>query len=148
MDRDIPPGAHLVTPRKWYSHHGIFVGNGRVVHYAGFSRMFRPGPVEETSLESFAKHFGFRVQPHAMPAFSREEIVRRAKARLGEDRYCVLSNNCEHFTQWCLYGRARSGQVERLVEHPTRAVRFIVSRLASFAASLFGEGTFARRANA
>ena len=31
MDNNIPLGAHLVTPRKWYSHHGVYVGNGRIV---------------------------------------------------------------------------------------------------------------------
>ncbi|WP_316867889.1 styrene monooxygenase/indole monooxygenase family protein [Ralstonia mannitolilytica] len=28
-------GAHLITPRLGYWHHGIYVGNGKVVHYAG-----------------------------------------------------------------------------------------------------------------
>ena len=30
-----PLGAHLVTPRRGYTHHGIYVGNGIVIHYAG-----------------------------------------------------------------------------------------------------------------
>lgn len=33
-DGAIPLGAHLVSPRKRYRHHGIYVGNGRVIHYA------------------------------------------------------------------------------------------------------------------
>ena len=32
---------------------------------------------------------------------------------LGEDRYRVWTNNCEHFVHWCLSGTARSAQVER-----------------------------------
>ncbi|MBP4061169.1 lecithin retinol acyltransferase family protein [Aeromonas sp. Prich7-2] len=39
-----PIGAHLVTPRTGYDHHGIYVGNGKVVHYAGFARGFNTGP--------------------------------------------------------------------------------------------------------
>ena len=27
-------GAHLISPRNGYSHHGIYVGSGRVIHYA------------------------------------------------------------------------------------------------------------------
>ena len=33
----IPLGAHLVTPRCGYTHHGIHVGDGQVVHYMGLS---------------------------------------------------------------------------------------------------------------
>src|SRR5438445_1741992 len=30
------PGAHLVTLRCGYCHHGIYVGDRKVVHYAGY----------------------------------------------------------------------------------------------------------------
>jgi hypothetical protein len=49
-----PIGAHIVTRRQGYTHHGIYAGVGRVVHYAGLSRGLRRGPVEETSLSRFA----------------------------------------------------------------------------------------------
>ena len=32
--------------------------------------------------------------------------------RLGEQRYNLLFNNCEHFAHWCKTGRHRSNQVE------------------------------------
>src|SRR5262245_59687729 len=48
---DPPLAAHLVTPRALYTHHGIYVGNGRVIHYAGLAHGLRRGPVEEVSLE-------------------------------------------------------------------------------------------------
>src|ERR1700746_783770 len=28
-------GSHIVTPRFGYLHHGIYVGGGKIVHYAG-----------------------------------------------------------------------------------------------------------------
>ncbi len=123
MEPFLPIGAHLVTPRKWYSHHGVYVGNGRVVHYAGLSRAFHRGPIEETSLESFARQFGFAVRPHVAPAFSPDEIVRRAKARLGENRYAIITNNCEHFCEWCIGGRAKSSQIEALLKIPAHLAR-------------------------
>lgn len=43
------------------------------------------------------------------------EVVRRARSRLGEDRYHVLKNNCEHFCEWCVRGQNRSYQVDALV---------------------------------
>src|ERR1700693_2534039 len=34
-DTEPQPGTHLVTPRHGYHHHGIYVGEGRVMHYGG-----------------------------------------------------------------------------------------------------------------
>jgi len=51
---ELPLGAHLVTPRGLYFHHGIHVGCGRVVHYAGFCETLRARPVEEVAIERFA----------------------------------------------------------------------------------------------
>jgi hypothetical protein len=110
---DAPPlGSHVVTARRGYTHHGIFVGDGRVVHYAGLSRVWRRGPVEEVSLDEFARGRPVRVRPSAHPRYDRKEVVARARSRLGEDCYRVLSNNCEHFCEWSLHGEARSRQVE------------------------------------
>ena len=145
MDCNVSLGAHLVTPRKWYNHHGVYVGNGRVVHYAGFSRRFHRGPVEETSLEAFARQFGFSVQPPVAAAFPPDEIVRRATARIGESRYDVLSNNCEHFSFWCVCGQARSTQVERFRKYPVQVATLVVDALSRLAGSMFGKDALASR---
>ena len=48
-------GAHIVTQRLGYTHHGIYAGNGWVVHYAGWSRsLLRRGPVQQVTLAEFA----------------------------------------------------------------------------------------------
>jgi len=47
-------------------------------------------------------------------AFAPAEIVARARSRLGEDRYRLTTNNCEHFCHWCRNGEPASAQVERL----------------------------------
>lgn len=52
-------------------------------------------------------------------------------ARLGEDDYRLLTNNCEHFCIWCLSGESRSEQVEALLHHPCRALLVIVGVLCS-----------------
>jgi len=33
-EQELPLGSHLVTPRRGYVPHGIYVGDGNVVHYA------------------------------------------------------------------------------------------------------------------
>ena len=108
-------GAHLVTPRRGYSHHGIYVGGNRVVHYAGWSRAaLTCRPVEEVSLDDFADGRGLRVRADSPARYAPADVVARARSRLGENRYRVASNNCEHFCHWCLSGENRSAQVERL----------------------------------
>ena len=49
-----------------------------------------------------------------MPRFAGPAAVERARERLGEDRYSLWSNNCEHFVEWCLSGTPRSAQVDAL----------------------------------
>ncbi|HVH84125.1 MAG TPA: lecithin retinol acyltransferase family protein [Steroidobacteraceae bacterium] len=116
MSREPPIGAHVLTPRSGYIHHGIFVGRGRVVHYRGLSRGFSPGPVEEVTLTQFAQGRPVWIAPRRESAASPEEVVRRARLRIGENRYRIFTNNCEHFCEWCLSGDPRSYQVEALVD--------------------------------
>ncbi|XP_035661692.1 uncharacterized protein LOC118405946 [Branchiostoma floridae] len=44
--------------------------------------------------------------------FSPDEIVQRAKSKLGESKYCPFTNNCEHFATWCKTGIHESSQVK------------------------------------
>jgi hypothetical protein len=67
--------------------------------------------------------------------------VHRARARLGEDRYNVLTNNCEHFCEWCVQGEPRSHQVDGLLAGCCRARRGLVALLVR---SLFPWRNFAR----
>ena len=110
-----PLGAHVVTPRFAYAHHGVYVGRGTVVHYAAFAKHWHRGPVEETSLTRFADGHPVWVRPARPNGLPCAEIVRRARSRLGEDRYRFFSNNCEHLSEWCVNGKHRSPQVERLL---------------------------------
>jgi hypothetical protein len=94
---ELPIGAHLVTPRLGYLHHGIYIGEQRVVHYAGWSRALLRGPLEEVSLAEFAGGRGVSIKRRSGARCSPAEIVARARSRLGENRYRLVTNNCEHF---------------------------------------------------
>ena len=118
-----PLGAHLVTPRRGFAHHGIYVGRGNVVHYKSVVRYLCRGPVEEISLANFAQERSIWIRAHSPSRFEGTEVTRRARSRLGEDRYRLLSNNCEHFCEWCLRNEHRSYQVERLLALPRRLAR-------------------------
>lgn len=123
------PGAHLVTRRQGYIHHGIYAGNGEVIHYVGFKGLLRCGPVEKTSLSDFANGYGLSVETNTAAQYIGVEIVRRATSRLGENDYHLLTNNCEHFCTWCVSGQGRSQQVEALMTRPWRAVQALIGIL-------------------
>jgi hypothetical protein len=130
LGREWVPGTRLIVLRRGYRHHGIYVGGGRVIHYAGLSR-HRRGRIEEVSLDDFIGnrpiHLGLAPdEPRG------HDIVLRARSRLGECRYDLLNNNCEHFCNWCLLGESRSQQVESL----TRPIRTIVHLVATMLAFL------------
>ncbi|WP_431825867.1 lecithin retinol acyltransferase family protein [Burkholderia sp. F1] len=126
-DAALPLGAHLVSDRAGYSHHGIYVGDGRVVHYAGLCASLHRGPIEEVTLERFAAGHAVRIVPHPCAAYAGRTAVLRARSRLGENHYRLLTNNCEHFCTWCLEGTGHSEQVRTCVMHPRTALRFALS---------------------
>jgi hypothetical protein len=118
MIENLRPGSHLVSRRSWYTHHGIYIGGGRVVHYAGYIRGLLRSPVEEISLEEFARAYGYRVKANPRRRYATDTIVTRARSRLGESRYHVLFNNCEHFCEWCISGESWSAQAEAWLNYP------------------------------
>jgi hypothetical protein len=124
-----PLGAHLTSTRRGYWHHGVYVGNGRVVHYSGLSgRFWQCGPVEQVSLSRFANGHAVWIVEHPKSRYSSEEIVRRARSRLGENDYRLLTNNCEHFCNWCRSGVSHSAQVQRPLQLPLRVLGALFHR--------------------
>ena len=122
IDWEPPLGAHLITSRRGYTHHGIYVGQGRVVHYSGLSGFWHCGPVEEVPVSRFAVGRPVQIVDRGRPFYSPVEIVRRARSRLGENHYRLLTNNCEHFCNWCVCGVSHSAQAERCWLLPLRTL--------------------------
>jgi Lecithin retinol acyltransferase len=135
-ESELPMGSHIVTRRHGYTHHGIYAGAGKVVHYAGLSRGLRRGPVEENSLSSFAAGYPVSVVSGVPPKFEGLEVARRARSRIGEDDYRLLTNNCEHFCEWCLHGQHRSYQIDACLTMHLQAlhtIRRLIAELLSLA---------------
>ena len=101
-------GDHLEVPRRHglFMHHGIDLGDGTVAHYLEGEEILR------STLAEFCRGESPRVVEH-MEADPAGRTLRRAMSRIGEQRYNLLFNNCEHFAVWCKTGQHRSGQVER-----------------------------------
>jgi hypothetical protein len=125
-----PLGAHLVTGRRFYTHHGIYAGDGRVIHYAGLAAGLSAGPVEETDLLTFRAGKRTWVRQHASPKFTAAQVVARARSRLSENGYSVTANNCEHFVLWCIHDIHSSKQVNRGIIGVTPALGIIAKTTA------------------
>ena len=115
FDKQIKAGDHLITERLSYTHHGIYLGNNKVIHYSGLANGLRAGPVEITDLSTFSQGKSTYVMQHNSRTFSHRQTIKRARSRLSEDKYNLLLNNCEHFINWCIYGKASSPQVTKVI---------------------------------
>ena len=97
-----------------YQHYGVYIGDGKVIHYApleGQEISFENGIIHETTLEKFLGGRALRFIKDTEPTYPEEEIIQRAKSRLGEKEYNLILNNCEHFARWCITGNHHSYQV-------------------------------------
>lgn len=90
---------HLFVQRIGYTHHGLYIGNGRVIHYLADC-------VSEDTLETFADGAKIHKKTNNQSPlrYSKDEVINRAYRRLNEDKYNLLINNCESFVRWCRGG--------------------------------------------
>ncbi len=119
-------GDHLITPRKGYEHHGLYLGDNEVIHHSGFSELFKKGPIQITSLEDFEQGNPCRVFEHEECKFCAEERIARALEQHGRDDYNLVFNNCEHFVNYC-FGEKKSEQVRRTVKYSSIAASALLS---------------------
>ena len=106
-------GSHLRVSRGTYSHHGIYVGRRRMIHFSGKADglLSGAGPVDYESLNNFflgAERAELVSHENPLPP---TEIVARARSKLKSADYSLLFNNCEHFATWCVTGEAQSSQI-------------------------------------
>lgn len=48
--------------------------------------------------------------------YTPKETIERAKSRIGESDYNLITNNCEHFALWCKTGISESHQISGLLD--------------------------------
>lgn len=106
----IQRGDHLWVRRTGYSHHGIYCGDGTVIHFSGDPGSKKRACIFRSDLDSFSIGETIQVVEYG-ERFGPNETVRRAESRLGESGYSLFGNNCEHFATWCCTGKHQSDQV-------------------------------------
>ena len=96
---EVSVGDHLFVQRYGYTHHGLYYGQKKVIHYTG-------DRVVIDSLQAFSG--GEKILKknwlESPASYSSTEILARAISRMGENKYNLIFNNCEHFVRWCRRG--------------------------------------------
>jgi hypothetical protein len=111
-------GDHIKVRRAGglYTHHGIDLGDGTVVHFSGEPLRLAEACIERISLEGFLQNGVMRVVRHRGAVRPSDEVVAAALSMVGNKNYDLLVNNCEHFATFCKTGKARSGQIHRMAK--------------------------------
>lgn|GEM_PF-156304 len=132
-------GDHVRVFRGLYWHHGIDVGQGIVVHFAGEPGSLmnkKKARICRTRLDRFARGGEIEVVEYES-CLPPEEVAERAKSKVGQTGYDLLFNNCEHFATWCKTGRHRSEQISSGVSLAVRSALRKKPSLEEFYSLLF-----------
>lgn len=146
-----PPvrGDHIRVSRGMYNHHGIYIADDEVIHFSSVGDDNLSGEGNEIIKSDVSLfHRGGRIQVKIYTAeehpYQVEAIVHWARACIGEDGYCLFSNNCEHFASFCTLGKHRSHQVEKFISRIMGGEMGLLGTIGGFLGGLFGGGSSSR----
>lgn len=115
-------GAAIRVNRGLYAHYGIYVDSKTVIHFSALDGdgLLNPEKVKiiTTDLATFLKDGKLEVleyEENNQPIRTPVEIVNYAFSMLGTGGYNLITNNCEHFVNDCLYGKKASAQVDSII---------------------------------
>lgn len=106
-------GDHVFVRRLGFTHHGVEVADGNVIHFTGTPGSKRNATIRCDSLETFRGRGQVRVRHYAQ-RLEPADAVAQAESKLGQSGYNLYANNCEHFARWCVTSKHQSSQVEVL----------------------------------
>ncbi len=105
--------THIASFPIW--HYGVVVEDDQVIHFNMNVEVLAMSIIK-TDMETFLGG-GSQLQKCFISdihsSYTPKEIVKRAYSVLGTDfgGYNVMTNNCEHFANWCASGEKFSNQV-------------------------------------
>jgi hypothetical protein len=116
-------GDHIRVCRGAYFHHGIYQDDDCVYQFGipgeGIETDPKNAVVCTISLKDFSKGSPIEVRVYTKEEKeikrSPLEIIQYAKDHLGEKGYNLISNNCEHFANRCVFGKSESEQVDNIL---------------------------------
>ena len=115
-EEDLEYGDHIFVRRRGllYSHHGIYAGEGTVIHFKGEDKEKKDPAVILTEIDKFLCGGKLRKR-HYKRCLPKDDALRNAKDHLSKKGYSLAFNNCEHFATYCATGKKKSIQVRRVL---------------------------------
>jgi hypothetical protein len=115
-ENDLNHGDHVYVKRKrlLYSHHGIYAGEGTVIHYKGAEKEKKDPVIRKTDMDEFLSGGRLKRRDYKK-RLTHPETLRIAGEHLSDNGYSLAFNNCEHFATYCATGRKKSTQVRKVV---------------------------------
>ena len=110
------PADVIVLRKKVFGmvdHFAIYLGInvfGKPQFVANFTNGVQIIPDEKID-EQLETYIPERIEKFEGNHYQRELVIRRARSKIGERAYNYITNNCEHYKNLVLYGRAYSTQV-------------------------------------
>lgn len=96
-----------------FEHHAVLDAEAKqVIHYTSGGDGCSKNRVAVDALSDFERSFGaWRVLVLPASAEHAQQVLERARSKVGEEEYSLVANNCEHFARWCFEGHGSSSQV-------------------------------------
>ncbi|XP_059147870.1 phospholipase A and acyltransferase 3-like [Physella acuta] len=127
--RSLKPGDIVKIPRGEYCHFVLYIGKGKVVHLTSpdsgqcNSNDFRsrdfghPGSMAEDNFFSVAgEEKVYKADKEEWPNFNLGLVLRKAKLKLGDSDYHLLTSRCENIVNELNYGKNQSDKVAKTAE--------------------------------
>lgn len=123
--RELRYGDQIRVNRGIYYHHGIYEDDNHIYQYAskeGSEVSPENALIIVTDLKTFLKGGIAEARDYdeleLRKLKSKDEIINTAKSLLGTGlgEYNLISNNCEHFSNYCAFGKKESNQVEDVLK--------------------------------
>ncbi len=114
-------GDQIRVNRGLYYHHGIYENDDTIYQFAspvGSEVSPETAIICTTDLKSFLKDGELEVREYSIEEENKkrkpEEVIEFAKSKLGSNMggYNIISNNCEHFSNLCVFNESKSNQVD------------------------------------
>lgn len=120
---DMQPGMVIGVKRIPYKHYGIYAGKFEgmhyIIHYADNKVNGGKGKIELILFHEFQNDDPCWIESYngqiEYTDVVLEQSLARAVSRLNEQKYNLLTNNCEHFATWCVTGISQSPQIAEIV---------------------------------
>ena len=113
-----------VSIGKDMHHYGIYVSDNEIIQYGSGQDIFMPKDtikVNTCTIEEFLNGKFLEVREYSLKEKiiknNPKKVIALAKEKIGEAKYDILNNNCEHFVNECVFNKHESLEAKKYSEN-------------------------------